>query len=262
MYAYAREIMQMKRALRSCVRVYICKYMYVFRICQTFFWNLKRSVENFVACLRLGRSLILSCICRRRRRRLFLPLRPSFPRPLVPLLSISFNSVKRDSFLLWSAVLRTLVCWWIAWRPWSLLRRCHAYASDASLPGSCTVPFLFARSHAQSVSLAPSYVRGQDQPYTLLRQRPTSLPVVFTAPSPRLPPLLFISLLFPLPSPSLPFYPAAKAASLLVPDAVPYTLLSTCMHLRPWKVNFIIRKKGNWHSKFCVIAILLSLFRI
>lgn len=141
--------------------------MYVFRICQTFFWNLKRSVENFVACLRLGRSLILSCIC---------------PPPPLPLLSISFNSVKRDSFLLWSAVLRILVCWWIAWRPWSLLRRCHAYASNASLPGSCTVPFLFARSHALPVSLVPSYVRGQDQPYTLLRQRPTSLPVLFTAP--------------------------------------------------------------------------------
>lgn len=163
-------------------RAYIntCTYTNVFRICQTFFWNLKRSVENFVACLRLGRSLILSCIC------------SSLP-PFAALLSISFNSVKRDSFLLWSAVLRTLVCWWIAWRPWSLLRRCHAYASNASLPGSCTIPFLFPRSHVRRVSVALSYVRGQDQPYTLLRQRPTSLPVLFTAP----PPLLFISLLFP-----------------------------------------------------------------
>lgn len=129
-------------------------------------------MENFVACLRLSRSLILSCIC-----------------PL-PLLSISFNSVKRDSFLLWLPFSVHLCVGGLLGVHEAF---CDVAMRNASLPGSCTVSFLFARSHAHFISLVLSYVRGQDQPYTLLRQRPISLPVLFTVPLP----LRVISLLFP-----------------------------------------------------------------
>lgn len=101
-------------------------------------------MENFVACLRLSRSLILSCIC-----------------PL-PFLSISFNSVKRDSFLLW---LPFSVHFCVGGLLGVHEAFCDVAMRNASLPGSCTVSFLFARSHAHFISLVLSYVRGQDQPY-------------------------------------------------------------------------------------------------
>lgn len=152
-------------------------------------------MENFVACLRLGRSLILSCT--------------SPP----PLFSISSNSVKRDSFLLWSAVLRTLVCWWIAWRPWSLLRRCHVYASNASLPSppvlsrSFSFVRVLARSHsdlwmcAARINYTPSSGNGR-HPYPYYSQ----------------PLLPFSSFLYSsLPNPSRPFYRAARQRVCLCP---------------------------------------------
>lgn len=174
-------------------------------------------MENFVACLRLSRSLILSCIC-----------------PL-PFLSISFNSVKRDSFLLWLPFSVHLCVGGLLGVHEAF---CDVAMRNASLPGSCTVSFLFARSHAHFISLVLSYVRGQDQPYTLLRQRPISLPVLFTVPLP----LRVISLLFPT-QPFSSLLPSRKGSEFACARYSAVYITLTYLYVHFSKTNFITIKE-------------------
>lgn len=177
-------------------------------------------MENFVACLRLSRSLILSCIC-----------------PL-PFLSISFNSVKRDSFLLW---LPFSVHFCVGGLLGVHEAFCDVAMRNASLPGSCTVSFLFARSHAHFISLVLSYVRGQDQPYTLLRQRPISLPVLFTVPLP----LRVISLLFPT-QPFSSLLPSRKGSEFACARYSAVYITLTYLYVHFSKNKFHYYQKINW----------------